>query len=565
MMKKPVVVLSVLAMLLGFAVFVSPAARADGDPVITATDVPAGDQMQLEGTGFGASETVDIVLMDLAPVTLGVLFSDPSGEATDVLVVPVTVTAGLHVLTATGESSGLSATTTVTITSRYHVLAFNANGGKPALVKKAMKAGVKLGALPKASRAGYLFKGWFSAKSGGSKLTSASKMGSSDKTVYAHWAAKKYKVSFNANGGKAAKPKSKTVTMGKSYGKLASTSRSNYSFLGWFTAKSGGTKVTSATKFTKAASQTLYAHWASKYVTIPDAHLRVCFHQAMNLPNSAKIPLTRAQKLRGLTCDGWKITSLKGLSSLKSLTYLELNNTGISDISLIASLTKLTSLYLVSLEGFGPDNHISNLAPLSGLKNLQKLWLYRNDISDITPLANLTKLTDLDLSDNQIENLTSLSGLKNLTSLDLSANQFSDISPLSGLTKLTDLELYNNTLSGLTPLSNLTNLSTLDLEYNHISDSPGLSALSGLVNLDRLYLGHNQISDLSALSGLTNLSELGLNQNQISDLTALYGLINLDELYLDGNKICDKSQIDNLQSHLRYFGITWSLDTQICS
>ena len=50
------------------------------------------------------------------------------------------------------------------------------------------------------------------------------------------------------------------VPKGKAVGVLPEPTREGYSFAGWYTKKSGGTKVTAATKFTKAT--TLYARWA---------------------------------------------------------------------------------------------------------------------------------------------------------------------------------------------------------------------------------------------------------------------------------------------------------------
>jgi uncharacterized repeat protein (TIGR02543 family) len=67
-------------------------------------------------------------------------------------------------------------------------------------------------------------------------------------------------VTYKANGGSASK-KSKTVTVGKKYGTLATASRKGYTFKGWYTAKSGGTKVTSSTKVTGSKNITLYARW----------------------------------------------------------------------------------------------------------------------------------------------------------------------------------------------------------------------------------------------------------------------------------------------------------------
>ncbi len=71
---------------------------------------------------------------------------------------------------------------------------------------------------------------------------------------------KTYTVTFNANGGTTPK-KSKTVTYGKTYGTLPKPTREGYVFKGWYTAKKGGTKITSSTEVKLTARQTLYAHW----------------------------------------------------------------------------------------------------------------------------------------------------------------------------------------------------------------------------------------------------------------------------------------------------------------
>jgi uncharacterized repeat protein (TIGR02543 family) len=73
-----------------------------------------------------------------------------------------------------------------------------------------------------------------------------------------------FKVKFNANGGKIASKKSKTISRekGKALGKLPKATRAKYKFKGWYTKKNGGKKVTSKTKVAKAI--TLYAHWQKK-------------------------------------------------------------------------------------------------------------------------------------------------------------------------------------------------------------------------------------------------------------------------------------------------------------
>ena len=54
---------------------------------------------------------------------------------------------------------------------------------------------------------------------------------------------------------------SKTVVYGSSYGSLPTPTRDYYSFDGWYTAKTGGNKITESSVFNSAENVTLYAHW----------------------------------------------------------------------------------------------------------------------------------------------------------------------------------------------------------------------------------------------------------------------------------------------------------------
>ena len=69
-----------------------------------------------------------------------------------------------------------------------------------------------------------------------------------------------FTVSFNANEG-IVNESSKTVVYGSSYGSLPTPTRDYYSFDGWYTAKTGGNKITESSVFNSAENVTLYAHW----------------------------------------------------------------------------------------------------------------------------------------------------------------------------------------------------------------------------------------------------------------------------------------------------------------
>ena len=120
--------------------------------------------------------------------------------------------------------------------------------------------GGTLAFLPTPSRTGYTFKGWFTAQSGGTKITTSTVF-EDDTTVYAQWTANTYTVRFDINYTGGTNPTSQTVTYGSTYGTLPKPTRSGYTFMGWYTALNGGTLIRNGTMVSTASNHTLYAHW----------------------------------------------------------------------------------------------------------------------------------------------------------------------------------------------------------------------------------------------------------------------------------------------------------------
>ena len=147
----------------------------------------------------------------------------------------------------------------------YKTVTLNANGGTAAKSKVKALVNGKVGTLPKATRKGYRLSGWFTAKSGGTQVTDATKV-KKDVTFYAQWKRNKYTIKFHRNGG--------TGSMGSitaSYGKTVKLpanafKKSGYKFKGWAT-KKGGTvayknkaEVKNLT-YKNGETVTLYAVW----------------------------------------------------------------------------------------------------------------------------------------------------------------------------------------------------------------------------------------------------------------------------------------------------------------
>ena len=139
-----------------------------------------------------------------------------------------------------------------------YTVTFNANGGTVGTSSVTRNYGVSIGSLPTPSRTGHTFLGWYTSASGGSRVYESDAVTSS-RTLYAHWQANTYTVTFNVNGGDSSCSYSRTY--GSSVGTLPTASRGGYVFKGWFTAASGGSQVSSSTTVTGNA--TYYAHWAT--------------------------------------------------------------------------------------------------------------------------------------------------------------------------------------------------------------------------------------------------------------------------------------------------------------
>ena len=145
---------------------------------------------------------------------------------------------------------------------------FDSNGGYGNVPSRTYTVGSKYNTLPAGStpQTGYVFDGWYTAKNGGTKITTSTTVSASYTTLYAHYAPKQFTVYFNSDGGSYVS--SKKVAYKSTYGTLTTPTKSGYNFEGWYTSSSGGTKVTATTTMNTAADHTLYARWTSANCTI---------------------------------------------------------------------------------------------------------------------------------------------------------------------------------------------------------------------------------------------------------------------------------------------------------
>lgn len=155
-----------------------------------------------------------------------------------------------------------------------HKVTFNAtaNGGTIALADRAKDVahGSAVGSMPTPNApSGYSFTGWFTAASGGTRVTTAYII-NADVTFYAHYTQTPCTVTFNANGGTVS-PTTRLVVKGGQVGTLPTPTRDGYTCNGWWTSPMVGGQRISETQ-TINADVTFYANWLENHTVTFNAN-----------------------------------------------------------------------------------------------------------------------------------------------------------------------------------------------------------------------------------------------------------------------------------------------------
>lgn len=171
---------------------------------------------------------------------------------------------------ASTYNSTASKTFSIPAKTSYKVT-YNANGGTNGSVTSSTKwhdEALTLTTTGLPTRTGYTFAGWYTAASGGTKVTSYTTNAAT--TFYAHWTANTYSVAFNANGGSGTMSnESFTYDTEKALTANAFT-RTDYIFTGWATTATGNAVYTdkqSVKNIAGSGTVTLYATWRYKYTS----------------------------------------------------------------------------------------------------------------------------------------------------------------------------------------------------------------------------------------------------------------------------------------------------------
>ena len=170
-------------------------------------------------------------------------------------------TANNFMMTAPGTGTATYPGSTNSPSAATYTVSFDANGGTGTMADVTGVTGsYTLPANGFTAPSGKQFKGWATSASG-AVITGTSITVSTDTTLYAIWEpipVTEYTITFNVNGGNGTIPPQ--TTSGQKLSSLPTATHSgSYSFVGWYTAASGGTQITTAYVF--STNTTVYAHW----------------------------------------------------------------------------------------------------------------------------------------------------------------------------------------------------------------------------------------------------------------------------------------------------------------
>lgn len=297
---------------------------------------------------------------------------------------------------------------------------------------------------------------------------------------------------------------SKTVTYDSTYGTLPTPLREGYTFAGWYTASSGGTKVESSTKVKITANQTLYAHWTVNTT----AYLMTGWQAKLKAANSSytqanieSIEFTKTKPTSGTR------VSVGAINADGTSAYVAGTN-NVSDVFAYVTAGSSSGKYKVVFYSnatiYAPKDS-SYLFSYSGLGNkftsLTSITFNNFDTSNVTNMKNMfyfaSKLTSLNLSNFNTSNVTNMASMfsvcLDLASLTLTSFNTSKVTDMSymfnGCNALSSLSLTSFNTSKVTNMSQMfyecKALTSLDLSNFDMSKVTSTSdMLSGLTEIE---------------------------------------------------------------------------------
>ena len=129
------------------------------------------------------------------------------------------------------KTTSISGVTDLYAQWNVFVVTLDGNGGTPSQQNKSVLFNKAYGALPEPTRSGHTFAGWFTGASGGERVTEEDIVGiARDHTLYAHWTANNYTITFIFN---TKENEVRSLNFNETIVYPENLTREGYTFNGW--------------------------------------------------------------------------------------------------------------------------------------------------------------------------------------------------------------------------------------------------------------------------------------------------------------------------------------------
>lgn len=206
--------------------------------------------------------------------------------------------------------------------------------GSGTSVSKTINYGTKYDPLPNnPTRAAYSFAGWYTAASGGTQVTKDTTMGAAATTIYAHWSALGYTITYDYQGGTVSKANTSSYNVETATFTLTNPTRTGYNFTGWTvntapTAWGSGSVHDGGTTFTIGRGTygniKVTAKWTEKTANL--TYNATGINGTLPSPNPQLMSYTAATTLKAATAPtgysfyGWATSDANAKAGTRSYT-----------------------------------------------------------------------------------------------------------------------------------------------------------------------------------------------------------------------------------------------------
>lgn len=439
-----------------------------------------------------------------------------------------------------------------------YTITFNANGGSVSTASKTVASGAQYGTLPTPTRTGYTFAGWYTATSGGTKVSTTTVMGTSNVTVYARWTANtntKITVKHNTMNydGHTYTLADTVTTIGTSDATITlSNYKKSYSGLTYTSGKVGGTTVTTTT-VSADGSRIIDLYYSRDEAVLVNGS---SFKTAMTTvgPNATSVAFQK-EPIASSKVSTAKVVS-DSTSTKKAYMYLDGTKIVIAPEStgvMISANTDCSTMFYnrtpltsITFDNFNTSRTTNMFHMFGYLPKLTTLDLTSFNTSNVTSMASMfigcTGFTSIDVSSFDVSNVTNLAGMfmdcENITTLNLSNFKtgntlyFKDM--FNGMTKLATLNISNFNTSKATTFqsmfagcSSLRSIALTKFRTTNVTNMADMfKGCSSLVGANLTYFNTSKVTTMSGMfdgcTALKTVTAATLNTSSLVDTSYMF-------------------------------------------